>query len=268
MKRRLQLVLFFVALMVALGLAVYLESAPSIDAAQTFSGPGLFISRSACADIVNPVSGQTWCFDATNQLLDVWNGTGFVQANPITLGVNGGTGGKITLNGSTSGSVAVSAAAAAGTGTKFLLPATNGTNAWVLQTDGTGVTSWVAGGSAFPAGTSLTFGGSFLINGSTPTGFTQAANVMKATRGLTVDNCYAVWATLGSCSTFPSLVIADVTASTTVCSVVGTGTTTATSVSLTNPTINSGDVVELSILQPPVGCAATPQYMTLGMTYH
>jgi fibronectin-binding autotransporter adhesin len=61
-----------------------------------------------------------------------------------TVGLNGGTGGQITLNGSTSGSAALSVAAVAGTGTVFQLPATNGTNGYVLQTNGSGVTSWVA----------------------------------------------------------------------------------------------------------------------------
>jgi hypothetical protein len=43
------------------------------------------------------------------------------------LGLNGGTGGQITLNGATSGSVALKVAAAAGAGTVFQLPVSNGT---------------------------------------------------------------------------------------------------------------------------------------------
>lgn len=64
-----------------------------------------------------------------------------------TLGVNGGTGGQITLNGSTSGSAAIRVAAAAGTSTVFQLPATNGSNTNILQTDGAGNTSWAAASS-------------------------------------------------------------------------------------------------------------------------
>lgn len=113
------------------------------------------------------------------------NGSSVPSITPTpTLGVNGGTGGQITLNGATSGSVAVKAAAAAGTGTIFQLPATNGTSGYVLQTDGAGVTSWVAsagGGTVtsatVAAGTGITVSGTCTI---TTTG-TCTVNVDKAT---------------------------------------------------------------------------------------
>lgn len=42
-------------------------------------GPGLYV-RTDCTTITAPVTGQTWCFDATAQVPKVWNGSAFVQA--------------------------------------------------------------------------------------------------------------------------------------------------------------------------------------------
>ncbi len=71
------------------------------------------------------------------------DGSGVPSITPTpTIGVNGGTGGAITLNGSTSGFVTIRVASAAGTGTIFELPATNGSASQALQTNGSGVTSW------------------------------------------------------------------------------------------------------------------------------
>jgi hypothetical protein len=84
-----------------------------------------------------------------------------ITATPTpTLGVNGGTGGQITLNGATSGSGIIRVNAAAGAGIVFQLPSTNGSNTNVLQTDGAGNTSWSAAGSGtvttLTAGTDIT----------------------------------------------------------------------------------------------------------------
>lgn len=57
-----------------LGLLVLAFAVPA-----TPQGPGLFV-RSDCTTITTPVTGQTWCFDATAQLPKVWNGSAFVQA--------------------------------------------------------------------------------------------------------------------------------------------------------------------------------------------
>lgn len=81
-----------------------------------------------------------------------------VTPTPV-LGVNGGTGGQLTINGATSGSAVVKVAAAAGT-TNFQLPAGNGTSGYLLSTDGLGNTSWIAAGgtgtvTSITAGTGL-----------------------------------------------------------------------------------------------------------------
>ena len=52
-------------------------------------GPGLFV-RVDCTTITAPVTGQTWCFDATAQIVKVWNGTAFI--NPSAALVSSVTG--------------------------------------------------------------------------------------------------------------------------------------------------------------------------------
>lgn len=84
------------------------------------------------------------------------SGVPSVTATP-TLGVNGGTGGQITLNGSTSGSAVIKVAAAAGT-TNFQLPVGNGSSGNVLQTDGSGNTSWAASAGSGDVTAAANFG--------------------------------------------------------------------------------------------------------------
>jgi hypothetical protein len=87
------------------------------------------------------------------------------------LGLNGGTGGQITLNGATSGSVALKVAAAAGAGTVFQLPVSNGTVNYYLQTNGNGITSWAAGTLPALASTNVWVGkGSNLATATATTG--------------------------------------------------------------------------------------------------
>lgn len=84
-----------------------------------------------------------------------------------TLGVNGGTGGQLTLNGATSGSGVLRVAAAAGAGIVFQLPSSNGSNTNVLQTDGAGNTSWVAASGGGTV-TSITCAASLTCTASNP----------------------------------------------------------------------------------------------------
>lgn len=108
-----------------------------------------------------------------------------------TLGVNGGTGGQLTLNGSTSGSAAIRVAAAAGTGTIFQLPPDNGTNTYVLQTDGSGNTSWVASAGGGTV-TSVSFTGG-LISVATAT-TTPALTVAGTSGGVPYFSSASTWA--------------------------------------------------------------------------
>lgn len=62
---------------VSLCLVLLLWSVPAAS-----QGPGLFV-RPDCTTITAPVTGQTWCFDATAQLPKVWNGSAFVQSPPV-----------------------------------------------------------------------------------------------------------------------------------------------------------------------------------------
>lgn len=52
-------------------------------------GPGLFV-RSDCTTITSPVTGQTWCFDSTNNVLKFWSGSAFTTyptaTTPISIG--------------------------------------------------------------------------------------------------------------------------------------------------------------------------------------
>ena len=56
---------------------------------------GLIISETACADIVSPETGLTWCFDSTNGVMKRWNGSAWVivtfTSTPIPPN-QGGTG--------------------------------------------------------------------------------------------------------------------------------------------------------------------------------
>jgi hypothetical protein len=137
-----------------------------------------------------------------NRGASVWSAT----ATP-TLGLNGGTGGQITLNGATSGSAVISVNAAAGS-TTFKLPVGNGTNGFSLTTDGSGNTSWTnpaSGGTVTSVGLALP--GIFTVSGS-PVTITGTLTGTLATQ-----SANTVWAgpTTGAASapTFRSLVGAD-----------------------------------------------------------
>lgn len=54
---------------------IFLLVSVSAHAQQTFSGQGLFISQNQCNDISTPTTGQSWCFDSTNQQIRVWSGS-------------------------------------------------------------------------------------------------------------------------------------------------------------------------------------------------
>lgn len=96
-----------------------------------------------------------------------------ITPTPI-LGVNGGTGGTITLNGSGTGSASIGVQAAAGTPVQLNLPTTNGTSGQGLTTDGAGNTSWstVAGSTPNPQG-SLTLASGVPVMTSTVTAATS-----------------------------------------------------------------------------------------------
>lgn len=137
-----------------------------------------------------------------NRGASTWSAT----ATP-SLGLNGGTGGSLTLNGSSTGSAAISVAAAAGS-TTFQLPVGNGTNNFFLRTDGSGHTSWVAApGSGTVTSVALALPGIFTVSGSPVT----SAGTLTGT--LANQNANLVWAgpTTGAAAapTFRSLVGAD-----------------------------------------------------------
>ena len=53
-------------------------------------GPGVFV-RPDCTTLTAPVTGQTWCFDATARAVKVWNGTAYDSAPvPPTSSALGG----------------------------------------------------------------------------------------------------------------------------------------------------------------------------------
>ena len=138
-----------------------------------------------------------------NRGASVWSAT----ATP-TLGLNGGTGGQITLNGATSGSAVISVNAVAGS-TTFKLPVGNGTNGFSLTTDGSGNTSWTnpaSGGTVTSVGLALP-ASVFTVSG-TPVTITGTLTGTLATQ-----SANTVWAgpTTGAASapTFRSLVGAD-----------------------------------------------------------
>lgn len=96
----------------------------------------------------------------------------------LTAGVNGGTGGSLTLNGATSGSAIIQVNAAAGA-TTFQLPVGNGTSGFVLSTNGAGVTSWISA-SGTGTVTSVTCNGG-LTGGTFTTIGTCAVDIATAT---------------------------------------------------------------------------------------
>jgi hypothetical protein len=138
-----------------------------------------------------------------NRGASVWSAT----ATP-TLGLNGGTGGSLTLNGATSGSALISVQAAAGTGTLFQLPNTNGVNGQQLITDGSGHLSWTSAGAGTVTSVGLALPVAiFTISGSPVT------NTGTLTGTLATQSANTVWAgpTTGAASapTFRALVGAD-----------------------------------------------------------
>ncbi len=138
-----------------------------------------------------------------NRGASVWSAT----ATP-SLGLNGGTGGLLTLNGSSTGSAAIGVKAAAGS-TTFNLPVGNGTSGFVLSTDGSGNTSWAnpaSGGTVTSVGLALP--ASILTVSGSPVTVTGTLTGTLATQSANL-----VWSgpTTGSAATptFRSLVGAD-----------------------------------------------------------
>lgn len=114
--------------------------------------------------------------------------SGWVATVAPTLGLNGGTGGSLTLNGATSGAAAITVPSVAGS-VLFQIPGTNGANNQVLTTDGSGHLSWVTlsgTGTVTSVGLALpsifTVSGSPITSNGTLTGSlaTQAANSIWA----------------------------------------------------------------------------------------
>lgn len=109
-----------------------------------------------------------------------------------TLGVNGGTGGSLTLNGSTSGAATIGVAAAAGA-VAFNLPPTNGATTNVLVTDGSGNTSWAAMPNAYASFFEGYIGGLTLSNdGVAPN------TVIDIAAGVAVDSTNSVFIKIGA----------------------------------------------------------------------
>lgn len=133
--------------------------------------------------------------------------SGWLATVAPSLGVNGGTGGSITLNGSTSGSATISVPAAAGSVT-FKLPSSNGLNNQVLTTDGSGNLSWVSlTGTGTVTSVGLSMPGIFSVTGSpVTTSGTLTASLANQSANL-------VWAGpstgVAAAPTFRSLVGAD-----------------------------------------------------------
>jgi hypothetical protein len=90
----------------------------------------------------------------------------------------------------------------------------------------------------------------------------------RSVRALTVDNCYAVWHALGFCGTFPSIIIYDETAAAAICSAVGTNVQTEASVTVTKPSIASGDTIDVELGTLPLICQANNNTLTIEMVYH
>jgi len=118
-----------------------------------------------------------------NRGASLWSAT-----STPTLGLNGGTGGSLTLSGSSTGSAAITVAAAAGS-TTFRLPVGNGTNGYALTTDGSGNTAWtIVAGTGTVTSVGLSLPGIITVSGSpvtvtgtlTGTLATQTANTVWA----------------------------------------------------------------------------------------
>ena len=137
----------------------------------------------------------------------------------------------------------------------------------LTNTDGAGTSQWQA--PATQGGTSLTFGGAFIVTASVA--INGIANVMHTTRALTVDNCYAAWAAMGvGCSGgFPDISIYDVTASAVICAATGDNTgNLGVSETVVTSAIPSGHTVIVRPGLSPTSCAAGYDSFSIGMTYH
>lgn len=127
----------------------------------------------------------------TTPTLGVANATSLGVSGIITTGVNGGTGGSITLSGATSGSTVFRVAPVAGSSVIFQLPTTNGSNTNVLQTDGSGNTSWVPAATGTVTAVSIATANGF--SGSSSGGATPALTIVAgaitptSVNGLTIS---------------------------------------------------------------------------------
>ena len=172
------------------------------------AGAPTFAAVSLSADVTGSLALTSLATQAAHTVL-VNNTAGSAaptaSAQPI-LGVNGGTGGTITLNGSTSGSNIISVPAAAGTGTNFVLPPNNGTSGYVLQTDGSGTTTWQA--AAATGVTSVTPSRGLTSSATCQSGTNTA---ITTTGTLCIDAAYIPFAmgglTLSNDGTSPNTVI-------------------------------------------------------------
>jgi len=96
-------------------------------------------------------SGRVTLAGASGILSDSANLTWSSPA--LSIGAGSSATGQLKFNGTTSGTVTLTAVDAAGTWT-MKLPTTAGNNGEFLKTDGSGNTSWAAGGSGSPGGSS------------------------------------------------------------------------------------------------------------------
>lgn len=199
-------------------LALALVAAPSVASAQCSGGaqfqPGKLCGNSGAAlalpgpQSLSPIIDRNFgAPSAQGTILNRGASTWSATAQPI-LGVNGVTGGQVTLNGSTNGAAVLKVAPSAGT-VNFQLPTTNGSANFVLITDGSGNTSWVnnvSGGTVQSVGLALP-AAVFSISGSPVTG------TGTLTGSFTTQNSNLVWAGpisgVAATPTFRSLVGAD-----------------------------------------------------------
>ena len=136
--------------------------------------------------------------------------SGWAATVAPALGVNGTSGGQITLNGSGTGSATIQVNSAAGTSTCFSFPQPNGSNGQVLTTNGSGVTAWAPAGAGSVSSVGLSMPGIFTVTGSPVT------NTGTLTASLNTESSNLVWAgpTTGAAAnpTFRALVGADLPA--------------------------------------------------------